>query len=941
MERFQRKMSTQHGSAAAQVRDTILAAATQRKSVQIEEEKPNGSLVHPVSQTWAMADISGQTLSPLISPIQKMVLYEAKDKMYLIGSNNGQTSFRVLHFDRSDHELLVVDDRVRYSADEIHRFVKKINPDGACEKLSCFGLVGLVRFLEGYYMVLITRRKQVAAIGQHAVYKIEETVMKYLPAKAPSHPDEPRYAKMFTNVDLRSNFYFSYSYDLTHTLQFHLAPLYPQVENVPVWDVLAASDEPRSMASDLPRPRFKFSNGTPPPFEHHAPVRNKVLAGRLRPNDKFVWNSYLLEPLKGSVEPDWLLYITHGFVGQANISFYGRPLYLTLIARRSREYAGPRYLKRGANFEGFVANEVETEQILYDSSISSFEHGLFSSYVQMRGSVPAHWSQEFVKYVPKPQINVNIFDPYYAVAGMHFNQVLQRYGSPVMILNLVKKKEKKKHESLLRDEMQLATDYLSQFLPEANQLEHIPFDMARQNKKKEGNVMSKLAVIAQYTLKRNGIFLTAKCNPRKDLKAIGGVTLKDGRRHQTGVTRVNCVDCLDRTNTAQFALGRCALGYQLYALGVIAEPKVDFDTDCAQKLEELYENHGDIIALQYGGSQLVHRVKTYRKIAPITSQSRDIYMTLSRYYNNNFSDREKQDAMDVFLGIYRCEDGARNLWDLGTDYYLHNSLPAGRVPCHRPPYSMWYDEEVLLSLPFALETTHKHRAVSDVCLLPAHDERVDTFQDQYRSHELNVLEDVYSVNLETTKDPDPFAVRIRGRPTEEHTSQNPSLAGDSTASTLKNEKEDDDDKDDDDQDTDSDDFDNFIAQRADAVLLSSQEHREKVAQQQAAIVRPEPFTFEKVFLSMKETYGAEISHPSIRSTTVYQRYADMDNFNDNFASSFRGTDDSVYSVKAPWVGTESARIYENYIGAPKTTIGLAISEKRSFYQTHVSMCQFY
>lgn len=78
-----------------------------------------------------------------------MLLYEAKDKMYLIGSNNGQTSFRVLHFDRSDHELLVVDDRVRYTAEDIHRFVKKINPDGSCEKLSCYGIIGLVRFLEG------------------------------------------------------------------------------------------------------------------------------------------------------------------------------------------------------------------------------------------------------------------------------------------------------------------------------------------------------------------------------------------------------------------------------------------------------------------------------------------------------------------------------------------------------------------------------------------------------------------------------------------------------------------------------------------------------------------------------------------------------------------------------------------------------------------------
>lgn len=37
------------------------------------------------------------------------------------------------------------------------------------------------------------------------------------------HPLEQRYLKMFTNIDLKSNFYFSYSYDLTRTLQHNLS----------------------------------------------------------------------------------------------------------------------------------------------------------------------------------------------------------------------------------------------------------------------------------------------------------------------------------------------------------------------------------------------------------------------------------------------------------------------------------------------------------------------------------------------------------------------------------------------------------------------------------------------------------------------------------------------------------------------------------------------
>lgn len=37
---------------------------------------------------------------------------------------------------------------------------------------------------------------------------------------------------------------------------------------------------------------------------------------------------------------------------------------LILVARRSRYMAGPRYLKRGINEQGDVANFVETEQIV-------------------------------------------------------------------------------------------------------------------------------------------------------------------------------------------------------------------------------------------------------------------------------------------------------------------------------------------------------------------------------------------------------------------------------------------------------------------------------------------------------------------------------------------------------------------------------------------------
>lgn len=37
--------------------------------------------------------------------------------------------------------------------------------------------------------------------------------------------DEMRYLKLFSSVDLASNFYFSYTYDLSHSLQYNMEPV--------------------------------------------------------------------------------------------------------------------------------------------------------------------------------------------------------------------------------------------------------------------------------------------------------------------------------------------------------------------------------------------------------------------------------------------------------------------------------------------------------------------------------------------------------------------------------------------------------------------------------------------------------------------------------------------------------------------------------------------
>lgn len=91
--------------------------------------------------------------------------------------------------------------------------------------MSAYGVLGFIRFMESYYMILVTKRTKCGIIGKHVIHTIKDTVMIRVcePSVKSTHPLEQRYLRIFTNIDLRSNFYFSYSYDLTRTLQHNLS----------------------------------------------------------------------------------------------------------------------------------------------------------------------------------------------------------------------------------------------------------------------------------------------------------------------------------------------------------------------------------------------------------------------------------------------------------------------------------------------------------------------------------------------------------------------------------------------------------------------------------------------------------------------------------------------------------------------------------------------
>ena len=40
------------------------------------------------------------------------------------------------------------------------------------KEIGAFAILGVIRFLEGYYLIVITKRSKVATIGLHNIYKV-------------------------------------------------------------------------------------------------------------------------------------------------------------------------------------------------------------------------------------------------------------------------------------------------------------------------------------------------------------------------------------------------------------------------------------------------------------------------------------------------------------------------------------------------------------------------------------------------------------------------------------------------------------------------------------------------------------------------------------------------------------------------------------------------
>jgi phosphatidylinositol 3,5-bisphosphate 5-phosphatase len=71
---------------------------------------------------------------------------------------------------------------------------------GLKKTTTAYGILGFVRFLEGYYLLLVSKRRRIGSIGCHHVYGIERTAYVSLFQSRQANDDEQRYVWMWFRV---------------------------------------------------------------------------------------------------------------------------------------------------------------------------------------------------------------------------------------------------------------------------------------------------------------------------------------------------------------------------------------------------------------------------------------------------------------------------------------------------------------------------------------------------------------------------------------------------------------------------------------------------------------------------------------------------------------------------------------------------------------------
>ncbi|XP_009458971.1 PREDICTED: synaptojanin-2 [Nipponia nippon] len=350
--------------------------------------------------------------------------------------------------------------------------------------------------------------------------------------------------------------------------------------------------------------------------------------------NSFFWNQLLHVPFRHYQVncSDWLLKVICGVVDIRTVYASHKKAKACLISRISCERAGARFHIRGVNDDGHVSNFVETEQTIYlDDDVSSF--------VQIRGSVPLFWEQPGLQ-VGSHHLRLNRGLEANAPAfDRHMMLLKEQYGKQV-IVNLLGSRGGEEVLNRAFKKLLWASSH-------AADTPMINFDYHQFAK---GGKTEKLENLLRPQLKLHwedfGIFTKGEnVSPRL----------------QTGTFRMNCLDCLDRTNSVQSFIALEILLAQLESLGLNSKSVIE---RFVESYKAMWTLNGHNLSRVFTGSRAL---EGKHKVGKIKDGARSV----SRTIQSNFFDAVKQEAIELLLmGDFFSEEYA----DKGKMLMDHTAL---------------------------------------------------------------------------------------------------------------------------------------------------------------------------------------------------------------------------------------------------------------------------
>ncbi|KAH8118625.1 inositol polyphosphate phosphatase [Phellopilus nigrolimitatus] len=372
-------------------------------------------------------------------------------------------------------------------------------------------------------------------------------------------------------------------------------------------------------------------------------IKGKQMGGDSIPyDDRFLWNEYIVRSLldfRDKLDPlerhemdqcQFIVLAIQGYVGVFTVALpapptNGTPVIATvsLISRLGWKRAGTRFNTRGIDDDGNCANFVETETI-FNTDENCF------SYVQVRGSVPLFWEQQGLQtfgqriQITRPHASQPAFEK-------HFAHLIEEYNA-VHAINLLGTKE---------NETILSSAY-AQHLHAArsavfgNDIGITHFDF--HNVVRIGGHES----VIRELKRQEGI----QNNADRFGYTLFDPSLQEVVIEQSGIFRTNCLDCLDRTNFVQDIFSRTSLEQYL----TLVRREWIASTSLWNNHRELWAENGDALSRIYAGTGALNTSFTRSGKRTLGGMLSDATKSVSRAYINNFQDKSKQTAIDMFLG---------------------------------------------------------------------------------------------------------------------------------------------------------------------------------------------------------------------------------------------------------------------------------------------------